>query len=454
MNASTFRNVSVKDIAESKTNPRGTSFQGPEFNDLVASIKEKGILVPLIIRPVGKGYEVVAGSRRFRAAQQLKLAEVPASIQELTDSEAQEVQIIENLQRADVHPVDEATAYRVLILDRKMTVKDISIAVGKSEAYVRDRILLTNLIPAAAKAYRSGELGDGHALLIAKLSEKDQTETLKYALDKWDRPTVADLKRHIDFNYHSPMERQPWLKSKTFSCKHTKECQPNGSALFGEMKAGACTDLACWQTHMNEWIAFRMQNVMGMILIADTYARPDVKGSLTEGQWKEAKGKKDACKYAIPAIYSEGHSIGRETEVCIDAACKKHWKDASPAGRMKLTPEEKEARKKEKEEEAAKEARDEKELMDAVARVKFPLSEAQIGALLNQLISGQVLGHQAVQTIAERLGIKDAVSIHVNDLVIKKAKTMTPTEQARIIFEFVLRDDMFGNEYKQTLKSL
>src|SRR2546421_11245199 len=93
---------------ESDTNPRGSRFEGATFDELVASIKEKGVLVPVLARPRKKGaqeFEIIAGNRRFRAAQIAGLAEIPANVQELTDIEAREAQIVENLQRADVHPL-------------------------------------------------------------------------------------------------------------------------------------------------------------------------------------------------------------------------------------------------------------------------------------------------------------------------------------------------------------
>src|ERR1039458_5189914 len=111
-----LQEVKVSACYESETNPRGKDFGGKAFDELVASIKEKGILTPILVRPStikgrsGEHFEVVAGNRRFRAAQQLKLETIPAQVQEMTDSEAREAQIVENLQRQDVHPLEEGEA--------------------------------------------------------------------------------------------------------------------------------------------------------------------------------------------------------------------------------------------------------------------------------------------------------------------------------------------------------
>src|SRR6185437_15484760 len=99
-----LQTIKVSDAYESENNPRGNDFKVASFDDLVASVKEKGVLVPVIARPRKKGakqYEIVAGNRRFRAAQLAGVKEIPARIEDLTDEQAQEIQIIENLQRED-----------------------------------------------------------------------------------------------------------------------------------------------------------------------------------------------------------------------------------------------------------------------------------------------------------------------------------------------------------------
>jgi len=101
------------------------------------------VLVPVLARPrqgAGRKYEVIAGSRRFRAAYKAGLLEIPAHIVEMTDDEAREAQIVENLQREDVHPLEEGEAYRQLIEDGGRTVKDVSVKSREAEAYVRQRL--------------------------------------------------------------------------------------------------------------------------------------------------------------------------------------------------------------------------------------------------------------------------------------------------------------------------
>ena len=152
-------NIKVSLCVESETNPRGKDFEDASFKELVASVKEKGVLVPVLARPrEGKEFEIVAGNRRFRAAKKAGLDVIPAHVVEMTDDEAQEAQIVENLQRADVHPLEEGEAYRKLIEDGGRKVADVAVKVGKSESYVRQRLFLTNLSDKAKKLYRKNEI--------------------------------------------------------------------------------------------------------------------------------------------------------------------------------------------------------------------------------------------------------------------------------------------------------
>jgi ParB family chromosome partitioning protein len=459
--------LKVSDCYESETNPRGKEFAGKQFDELVASIKEKGVLVPVLARlnpskasegkNAGCRYEVVAGNRRLRAAKTAGLVEIPAQVQEMTDAEAQEAQIVENLQRADVHPLEEGEAYRRLLIERKKAVSDIAIAVGKSESYVRDRLFLTNLVPAAQKVYRSGTILDGHAVLIAKLSEKDQAEALKYTADEWNRPTVAELKEWIERVFYSPMERQPWVKAKALGdVRHLKACQPNGSALFGEAKMGACTDLDCWKAHMTAWVALRMEKVEGIVMISSSY-RSETKGALDNGKWQPATGKKNECKLSVPAIFVEGVEIGKETMVCANSECKKHWGNRQPSGIRKLTPEEKEARKKMKEEEAKREERAQKDLAAALGRVKWPMSEAHLGAMLDVVLSDADL--EVCKKACERRHIavekeSNGMTTWYDDGLKKAVKKMTNDERLQLVFEILIGGNVFSLDLPKVYKSL
>lgn len=455
MNKSTFQNVSIKQIAESKTNPRGASFQGPEFNDLVASIKEKGILVPLILRPVAKGYEVVAGSRRFRAAQTLKLTEVPATIQELTDAEAQEVQIIENLHRADVHPLEEAQAYRKLVEESHYEIPSIAAKVGKSESYVRQRIFLTRLEAPVAKAYRAGRITDGHAVLIAKLSANDQLTALERA-DNYGY-SINDLKDYIDRDFYKPLERQPWLKEKDAMAAvgPCKECPPNVPGLFGAVKEGACTDTKCWNRKMGKYIDFRRDKYPGVPLISTEYSisATDRKGVISASNYHEIEGPKDKCEFSTTALITQGRKIGTQIRICHASQCKKHGKHRTSSS---LTPAEK--AKQDKERAAAKVREDnkkkaeEKIMAEALKKVTWPMTRKTLSVLLDRAIDNAT----DVDASCVRRGLEVKADRHSDaEKVLRLAIIkMTDIQQLQLLVEIVL-DDMWNDDEKNKLiKSL
>jgi len=111
---SEYRNLPLVSLTESATNPR-RSFDQTALGELAESIKTQGILAPLVVRPVGQHFEIVAGARRYRAAQLAGLETAPVRIVELTDAQALETSIVENLQRRDVHPLDEANGFAALM---------------------------------------------------------------------------------------------------------------------------------------------------------------------------------------------------------------------------------------------------------------------------------------------------------------------------------------------------
>ena len=178
-----YRSVPIAALAESPTNPR-KRFDPKSLEELAASFKTQGILAPLLVREVEESkYEVVAGARRLRAAKLAELEELPVRVVKLTDAEAIEAQCVENLQREDIHPLEEALGFKSLLElgEPAYTIATIASRAGKSEAYVFGRIRLADLIPPVAEAFLKDEITMGHALLIAKLPASQQQEAFAAA---------------------------------------------------------------------------------------------------------------------------------------------------------------------------------------------------------------------------------------------------------------------------------
>ena len=146
-------------------NPRRV-FSNTELDELVASLRERGIIQPIVARPVRgthDAYEIIAGERRWRAAQRAGLHEVPVVIIDATDDEALQLAIIENVQRANLNPLEEAEGYRALIRDFSHSQDDVARLVGKSRSYVANTLRLQTLPDSVKEHIHAGRLDAGHA---------------------------------------------------------------------------------------------------------------------------------------------------------------------------------------------------------------------------------------------------------------------------------------------------
>lgn len=163
------RTLPIELIRPNPDQPRKTITEA-ELEALSESIAEKGVVQPILVRPVkgeGEAYEIVAGERRWRAAQKARLHDIPALVRELTDKETLEIGIVENVQRSDLNPVEEAHAYRQLIDRFGHTQDDVARAVSKSRSHVANMVRLLALPEAVLTSLASGEISTGHARAIA-----------------------------------------------------------------------------------------------------------------------------------------------------------------------------------------------------------------------------------------------------------------------------------------------
>ena len=159
------RKVPIEFVKPNPRNPRKT-FADAELDELAASIKEHGIIQPLVVRPlrgVADQFEIIAGERRWRAAQIAGLHEVPIALIEATDAQALEFAIIENVQRADLNPIEEAAGYLSLMEEFNHSQDDVAQIVGKSRSHVANMVRLLKLSEPVKALIRSGQLSAGHA---------------------------------------------------------------------------------------------------------------------------------------------------------------------------------------------------------------------------------------------------------------------------------------------------
>lgn len=172
-----LQTIRVDRISQAGYQPR-QNFESESLAELAQSIRDKGVLQPLLVRPKGDSFEIVAGERRWRAAQLAGLTEVPVVIRDLADREALEIAIVENLQREDLVPLEEARAYQAL-LDHGLNQESVAQAVGKGRSTVANALRLLSLPESAQRALDSKEISAGHARAILAQPETDRAWALE-----------------------------------------------------------------------------------------------------------------------------------------------------------------------------------------------------------------------------------------------------------------------------------
>ncbi|EGP9912626.1 ParB/RepB/Spo0J family partition protein [Listeria monocytogenes] len=170
-NEETVQNIAIKDIKPNPYQPRKI-FDTKAINELRDSIKIHGVLQPIILRNTDKGYEIVVGERRFRAAKEAKLKEIPAVVRDLTEEEMMELSVIENLQREDLSPLEEAESYQFLMKKLGLTQAKLAERIGKSRPYIANFVRLLTLPEEVQVMLRDGSLSAGHGRVLLGLKLK------------------------------------------------------------------------------------------------------------------------------------------------------------------------------------------------------------------------------------------------------------------------------------------
>lgn len=352
-NATEYRNVSLSLLSESKTNPRRV-FEDAALKELAETIRNQGVLSPLLVRPMTEnGFEIVFGARRYRAAQLAEQDTVPVRIKQMTDAEVIEAQLIENLQRRDVHPMEEAQGFRALLdLDEpKYSIEQIAARTGKHPSYIAGRLKLAELVPTVVDAFYKDEIGVGHALLLAKLQPTQQEQALPHCFrEDWSGTgknrgillPVRNLQFWIEQNVMLILKDAPFNKrdaelvSAAGSCADCPKRTGHNKLLFSDLgKQDACSDPACYQSKVSAHVAQVIAAKPQLVQISTAY------GTQKEGspvvprnrytEIHKATSKDDAkrpefklCKYTAEAIITEGSGVGTVQKVCANPACPVH----------------------------------------------------------------------------------------------------------------------------------
>lgn len=186
--------LSISEIEPNREQPR-KNFDEKALADLADSIRQHGVITPILVRPMANGaYQLVAGERRWRASRMAGLSEVPVYIKELTDGEAMEIALIENLQREDLNPIEEAEGYKSLMENGGLTQDEVAARVNKSRPVVANAVRLLNLPEKVRTLVKDGKLSQGHARAILSAESEDKMLELAEAVIKSDL-TVRDVEK-------------------------------------------------------------------------------------------------------------------------------------------------------------------------------------------------------------------------------------------------------------------
>jgi ParB family transcriptional regulator, chromosome partitioning protein len=256
---SAMQDIPLDHVQESKTNPR-RQFDEANLAELAGNIQLHGVLQPVLVRPLPGGeanlYELVAGARRYRASKLAGRETIPATVRELTDTQCLELQLIENLQRADVHELDEARGYAALmqLQPENYTVEVLAEKIGRSEKYVYARLRLMHLMDQAQEAFYVGRLTVAHAFEIARLQPNDQRRALQECFPnhrsttsalkdrKAEAVTVRELREWIEREIHLDITNAPFdprdelLLPGAGSCAACPKRTGNNPLLFLEVR--------------------------------------------------------------------------------------------------------------------------------------------------------------------------------------------------------------------------
>jgi len=360
--------ISLDQIKPPKTNPR-RRMDLAALAELAANIRVRGVLQPIVVRPFnGAGYEVVCGERRWRASKEAGKETIPARIMNLSDTEALELAVIENVQREGVHELDEALGYKALIQQNPdfYTVETIAAKVGRSPKYVYGRLKLAELTPNLQKAFYESKLTSGHAMEIARLQPKDQEQALSECFpghrtaaailkDKDPRPiSVRELRNWIQREIHLSLAHAPFdvndpdLLPAAGPCTTCPKRSGSNPLLFADAikRPDICADRECFRKKKDTLVELRLKEVQQSgekpVKVSDShlfFGQRPLAGVIYRPNYHDAQP--GDCPDTAAAVVVEGNRAGTKLHVCTNLKCNTHATHS-----VGLSPDEKAERKK------------------------------------------------------------------------------------------------------------
>lgn len=344
--AEVFRAISIEQFVLSPTNPR-KHFDAKKLDELADSIRQKGVVVPLLVRQIGKGvprFEIVAGERRYRAAKLAGLTGLQAIVRELSDQDVLELQLIENIQRDDLDPLEEARGYKALLDSNpaKFSAAYIADRIGRREKFVWDRVKLLDLIPEIKQLLEAERILVGHAELLAKLKVEDQKRVITPNINRYQGVSGVGLWQHeaagLDFAHDEAAaaghKKDPYEGLKPVTVRELESWIADHVRFDVERMAAVAPLDFVPVAEQVQTAATKPGRAKKVISIThDHYVQPDAKDpserTFSNVSWKRADGthKSKRCEKSVLGVVAVGREYGRAFDVCINKDCNVHWKE-------------------------------------------------------------------------------------------------------------------------------
>ncbi len=285
-------NLPLESIEASTTNRifrRPSEISDEALSELAASIMQYGVIQAILVRPHPEKentYQLVCGERRYRASLLAGKTQIPAQVREVTDEEALEIQAIENIERENIHPLNEAKGYRIMLENNKnISTSELARRFSKSETYILQRLKLNDLVREFKKDFYEDKILLGHALVLARLTPADQREAREQMTSRnGSFATVMDLQEFIDSNIMNNLSSAPFDKEdatlypKAGACLACPKRSGASPLLFAEIKEkDKCFDRACFFTKCGKFLVAKTRELVetqpDIVFLAD-YNQP------------------------------------------------------------------------------------------------------------------------------------------------------------------------------------
>lgn len=325
MGGEQIQQIPLDDLVPHPGNRKIGGYDQVKLEQLAESIRSVGVQQPAVVRmaPSSVGYEIVAGHRRLLAARLAGLETLPCVVRELDDVQVLKIQTIENLQREDVHPLDESDGFARLIEVAKYDVPTIAHELGKSPSYVYQRLKLRELVPEARELLEDGTIQAGHAIQIARLQPGQQKDIADWIVNGREDPSVRGLADFIEQEYLLDLSKAGFKKDdatlvpEAGACKACQKRTGYEPALFEDLgKDDRCLDKACYRAKLDATVMRRRVELAGTdhLEVLGGWDRDGApkreKAWLDSWQWEKCKKGDEG---AVKVLYVTGPERGTIT---------------------------------------------------------------------------------------------------------------------------------------------